>query len=106
MVVIRVEHLGDGSREVLLFHGSLIVAAVKRIQAEARNGLRIPDAKRVHNVIAVAHNREIVGNRTDRLVVLLVEAGLAVLHAGRDIAAELDLAGILVTLNLKGIAVL
>ena len=106
MVVVRVEHLGDGSREVLLFHGSLIVTAVKGIQTEARNCLRIPDAKRIHNVIAVAHNREVIGNRADRLVILLVEAGLAVLHAGRDIAAELDLAGMLVALNLKGIAVL
>ena len=106
MVVVRVEDLGDGSREVLLFHGSLIVTAVKGIQAEARNCLRVPDAKRIYNVIAVAHDREVVGNRADRLVILLVEARLAVLHAGRDIAAELDLTGMLVALNLEGIAVL
>ena len=106
MVVIRVEDLGDGSREILLFHGSLIIAAVKGVEAEARNRLRVPDAERVHDMVAVADNREIVGHRANRLVVLLAEMRVAVLHAGRDIAAELDLAGILVALNLKRIAVL
>ena len=106
MVVIRVENLGNGSREVLLLDRSLVVAAVKGVEAEACNRLCVPDAERVHDVVAVADNREIVGHRANRLVVLLAEMRVAVLHAGRDIAAELDLAGILVALNLKRIAVL
>ena len=58
-------------------------------------------------MIVVAHNRDIKRNRADRLIILLDEtvAAQCLIVLDTDIAAELDLAGILRSLQLEGISV-
>ena len=106
VVVVRIQDLSDGAGQVLLLHGSLVIALVEGIQAEGVHGLGIPHAQGVDQAVAVAHDGQVVGDGPDALVAGLVESRTAVLNAGLDVAAETDLAGILVALDLKGVAVL
>ena len=106
MIVVGVEDLHDGLGQVLLLHRLLIVAPVKGVQLEGGDGLRIPDAQGVDHIVAVADDRQVIGNRPDRLIALLDKIVSSVPVLCTDIAAEFHLHGILGAADLKGIAVL
>ena len=107
VVIIRIEYLHDIAGKVLLFHRLLVIALVEGIQLEAFHRLRIPDAQRVDNTVSVAHDRDIIGNRLDRLIALLSEMASAVLvHIDIDIAAKFYFLRILRPFQFKRIAVL
>ena len=107
MIIVRVQHFYDIPCQVLLFHRSLIIALVKRIQLEALYRLCIPDPERIHNAVAVAYHRQIIRNRPYRLIALLTEIASSVLvHIDIDITAKFDFFRILRSSQFKRIAVL
>ncbi len=106
VVVAGIEDVADRAREVLLLHCLLVVALVEGLQVEQLDGLRIPDAQRVDEAVAVADDREIVRDSLDCRIAFLLEHRPAVL-AGirRDVAAEVDLLLVLGPAQLERVAV-
>ena len=44
----------------------MIITLVEGIQLEIHDGLRIPDAKRIYHIVAVANDGDIIGNGTEQ----------------------------------------
>ena len=90
-VVVRIEDLGDVFREGLGLVGLHVVAVVEEGEVEFLGGLGLPQAQVVDGVVAVAGNRNIVGDAEDGVVVEPAgnEPAVALLHV--DAAAEMDL---------------
>ena len=100
------DSLYDIPGQILLLHSLLVISLVKGLQLEALHRLRIPDAQCVHDPISIAHNRHIIGNRLYGLISLLFKVIAAVfVHIYIDIAAELNLFGILGTAQLKRVSI-
>ena len=107
MIVVRVENLGQRLCQILLLHCLVIIPLVKGIQRKIIDGLRIPDAQRVHKAVAVAHDRHVVGDGLDGAVALLPEHDPSVCRLiGGHVAAEVHLLGVLGPAKLKRVAVL
>ena len=108
VVVVRVEHLNEVLSEVLLLNCPSVIALVESVEREYIDGLRVPDAKSVDHVVAVAHYRHIIGNRSYRLVTVLEEmiASGEGIVLNSCVTAEFYLAGVLGALELKGVAML
>ena len=54
VIIIRIEHLNDVLRQVLLFNRFLIITFVEGIQLEGVNRLGIPDAECIYDTVSVA----------------------------------------------------
>ena len=106
MVIVRVKHFANGSRQVFLLHCFLILTLIKRIQIKSIDCFRIPDSESIHDMIAIAHNRHIIRYGTDALISFLHELRPSVVILHIHIAAELHLNRVLVSSDLKWIAVL
>ena len=107
VVVAGVQHVADRSREVLLLDGFLIFAAVKRVQLEAHDGLRVPDPQRIDEAVAVADHGQVVRDSLDSAVALQLVHGAAVpvLIVGH-VAAEMHFLRVLGPAQFQGISVL
>ena len=106
--VVGIKNLHDGPGQVLLLYRFVVIALVKGIQLEIVDGFRVPDPQGIHYVVAVAHHRQVIGNGPHRLISLLdkvVSSGVLIVIYP-DVAAELDLLGVLRPFQFKGIAVL
>lgn len=64
-VVGRIEHLGDGFRLHLLFHGADVVSLVEELQVEVTARLGAPQAHGVDRVVLVTGDGRIVGHGHD-----------------------------------------
>ncbi len=107
MVIVRVQHLYDIPCQILLLHRFLIITLVKGIQLETVHRLCIPDTQCIDDTVAVADNRQIIGNGAHCLIAFLLKMLSAVLiHVYIHIAAEPDLLGIFRSAQFKRIAVL
>ena len=108
VVVVRIEHIHEVARKVLLLHCLIVIALVKGIQLEALYRLRIPDHERIYNVVIVTDDRHIIRDRCHCLIILMhkfcLSGCLIILCA--DISAEFYGISILRTTQFKGIAVL
>ncbi len=107
MIIIRIQNLYNVAGQVFLFHRLLVIAAVEGIKLEIIDSLRIPHTQGVHQVVAVADNRDIVRNCLYRLISILdklVSAGLFVIFYA-DITAEFNDLCVFRTAQLKRIAV-
>ena len=106
MIVVRIEHLHDISRQILLLHRFLVIALVEGIQLEAVHRLRIPDTQGIHDAVTIAYHRHIVRNRCHGLIPFLPEMVSAVLvHIDVDVTAEAYLLRVFGSSQFKGIAV-
>ena len=106
MVVVRIQNLDNGFRQVFLLHCLLVVSLVEGIQTEGIDCLRIPDSQRIHHIVAVADDRHVVGDGADGLISLLNEMLSAVLPDSSHVTAEFYLRRILCAAYLERIAVL
>ena len=106
MVVIWIEDFTDIFCQVLLLYGLLVVAAVKGIQTESVDGLCIPYAQGIDDIVIISDNRKIIGNCKYRLAALLDKVVLGSVPLGSYIAAEFNLGCVLGAAHLKGVAVL
>ena len=108
VVVVRVKDLCDGAGKILLLDSLVIVTLVEGRQLEIHDCFSIPDAERVDNAVLISNDRNIVGYRADRGIILIDIAVLAdrrvVLHTG--ISAETNLMSVLRSLQLERISVL
>ena len=106
MVVVGVQYLHDISGQVLLLHSLLVISLVKGIQLEAHHRLRVPDPQGVHNMVAIAHDRQVKGNGIHGLVTRLRKMISAVLVPGYShIAADFNLFLIFGPAQFEGIAI-
>ena len=106
MVVVRIEHLYNITRQILLLHRLLVIALIKGIKLEAFNGLCIPNTQGIYNAVAVADDRQVVRNRLYGLIALLKEMVSAFLiRAHIDITAKFYFLRIFRTAQFKRIAV-
>ena len=89
MIVVRIKNFNDISCEIFLLYCLLIISLVKGVKLEAFYSLRVPDAERVYNTVAVSHNGKVVGNSLNALVSLLYEIASSVfVNADTHITAE------------------
>ncbi len=107
MVIIWVENLYQKLSQVLLLYSFLVLSLVKRIQMERIHGLRIPDTQGVDHIVAIAHNRQITGNRTDALIPFLHKVISSLfIRFNIYITTKLYNLCVLRTAKFKGIAIL
>ena len=106
MVVVGIQNLNDGFRQVFLLHRLLVFALVKVRQIKGLKGLRVPDPQGVHHVVAISDDGDIIGNRQHRLVSLLDKMVSLSVPLGFHVAAEFYLRSVFRTADLKGISIL
>ena len=106
MVVIRIKHFHQVTRQVLLLHCLIVLTLVKAVQLKGINSFCIPDTQGIDNIVAVTYNRKIHRHSQNGLILLLNKMILAVLVLNPYIAAELNSLCIFRTAKLKRIAVL
>ena len=85
-----------------------VITAVKRVQMEVRNCFRIPDSQCIDYMISVSDNRHIIRYSKNRAVVFLNEIVPFRHRVVFDsyISSETDFFCVLITANLKRVAVL
>ena len=106
MIVVGIEYLYQILGQIFLFHRLLVISLVESLKAEGVERLCVPDTQSVYHVVAVAHNRHVVGDGHNGAVSLLHKMVSAVFPDRLYIAAEFNLCGVLCPAKLKGIAVL
>ncbi len=107
MIIAGIKDFCDQLCEIFICDGLGIIALVKRVEAELFHRLRIPDAQRIDEAIAVADDRKIIRNRFDALIPFLPvhrPAGRQLI-AGH-IAAEMNFLCVFRALDLQRVAVL
>ncbi len=72
-VVVRVEHLGDRLRAILVGDCPLVVAMIEVVQVELARALCRPEAHVVHRAVAVSGDRRVIGHGHDRLGIHPIE---------------------------------
>ena len=107
MIVIWIQYLDNVLCEIFLFNRFMILAAVKFIQFELCNCLRIPDAEGIYHMISITYNRHIIWNCQYRFVIFLniiIPLFLFVVFHTNG-SAKADFLGILITAQFKWIAI-
>ena len=106
MVVVRIKDFRQGVRQIFLLHRLVIVALVEGIEGKIIDRLGIPDPEGIDHIVAVSHDRKVIGNRAYSLAALLmviISAGRLIIIHGH-IAAEFDLLGVFRPLQFERIA--
>ncbi len=99
----RIEHLGDGLRRDLLFHGFHVVAGVEDLHVEVVRRPRGEEAEHVHRPAAVADDRIVVGHADQEPPVQPHRVVLApAVHPVLDAAVDGDQARLLGPLDRPG----
>ena len=108
VIIIRIKDINDVLCQILLLNSLLIITLVEGVKMEIIDRLCIPYTQGVDDVVVVAEHRNIIRDRTYRLVAFLNEiillVLLIVLHT--DIATEFYDLRILRAAQLKRVAIL
>ena len=106
VIIIRIQDFYNVLRQILLFNSLMVITAVKGLQLEINDRLRIPDTQGIDNMIIITDDRVVIRNCLNRLIILLYKTYLAlIIIFYTDISAEAHFLGIFRSSEFKRIAV-
>ena len=95
VVILRIQHHGDGLRHGVLFERLEVLAGREQLHVQRDRALGFPQAQACDVVGVIARDRHIVRHREHGRIILVLDDQLAVfIKVGVDRAADLDLAGV------------
>ena len=91
VIVLGIQHLGDHVGHGPLLAGAEILALGEQLHVDGLGGLGVPQPQGVHVVGVIARDLHVAGHRQHAGIVLMHHHQVAVVPAGADGAAEVDL---------------